>query len=415
VGADLSHVPGRAGLDAASAQSGSDYFTPIPVRAEPAWMPLQREPYADPASAWRPPPRPVRFAETGLSWWEGLSVTALALLSSFVLEVISHHQHVGQVDHALRAGLFLTLVFYVVLGVAVAAYVVRRNVHLVWSRQGGPAAALTFGVPLGLALGGLGVLVNSLTNGRLSGDSGNELLVGGGGFLRLALAFVAAAVLAPLVEETVFRGICAGSMLAKGPAPALLTSAGAFAVWHMTMPLLQYYALMGLMLGGVWRRRGLIGSMATHAAFNGVLVFAAIAATGGSGQLTTWESVSFVLPGGWHAHPVTATTMGYDGPAATGLAINRTVPAQLPAVPDLLARLRRGSSAPGMGVVPGTEHVVSIGGVDAAMADIVTVGQPGHVVMAATGGSVYTLIMITSGSPKAEADWHEVLTSLRLR
>jgi membrane protease YdiL (CAAX protease family) len=372
--------------------------------------------YAEPPSAWRPPPRPVRFAETGLSLWEGLGVTAVALAASFVLDRVSSHQHIGQVDHALRTSLFVTLVFYVFLGVAVTAYVTTRRVHLVWSREGGPAGALVFGVPIGLALGGLGVLVNSMTNGRLSGDASNQLLVGGGGFLRMALAVVTAAVLAPLVEETVFRGICAGSALAKGPAPALLVSAGAFAVWHMSMPQLQYYALMGLLLGGVWRKRGLIGSMATHSAFNGVLVFAAIAATGGSGQLTTWQNVSFLLPGGWHAHPTTTSqTIAYDGPAATGLGINRATPAQLPGVPELLDRLRRGESAPGMGVVAGTEEIVSVDGIDAATADVVTMGQPGHVLMVATGSSVYTLVMITSGSPKAEDDWHVVLSSLHVQ
>jgi membrane protease YdiL (CAAX protease family) len=414
VSADLSPVRGHGVIPAGLPRADPGYFAPLPVRAELRWGPPT--PNAQPTpSGWRPPPRPVRFSETGVPLWEGLVVTAVALLASFVLDRVSSHQHIGQVDHALRASLFWTLVFYVVLGVALAAYVTMRGVHLVWSRDGGPAAALTLGVPIGLALGGLGVVVNSLTNGRLSGDSTNELLVGGGGFLRLLLALVAAAVLAPLVEETVFRGICAGSMLAKGPAPALLVSAGAFAVWHMTVPQLQYYAVMGLMLGGVWRKRGLIGSMGAHAAFNGVLTFAAIAATSGSGQLTTWESVSFRLPGGFHAHPVSAGTMGYDGPAATGIAINRADPARVPAVSELLDHLRDRESSAGMRVVAGTEDVVAIHGGDAAVADVVMLGQPGHVAIVSSGSSVYTFVMITSGSPKAETDWETVLRTLHVQ
>ena len=412
---DLSSAFPRTGYAAGGESASDSFFSPLPGTAWPGHVPPTRTQYADRSGRWRPPPKPVRFSETGLPVWEGLLVTALALLASFLLDHVGNGESIDQVDHALRTDLFITLVFYVLLGAATVAYVLTRRVHLVWSRDGGVAGALQVGIPTGLALGVVGVVVNSLLHHRLSGDPDSELLVGGGGVLRLSLALIVSAVLAPLVEETIFRGICAGSMLAKGPAPALLVSAGAFAVWHMLMPQLDYYALMGLMLGNVWRRRGLIASMVTHAAFNGVLVVAAIAATQSGGAFTSWQDLSFRLPGGWQQERASLHLAAYSGPAAAVLAITRDTPAVLPEVPELMDHLRGRESSNGMTVRAGTESVVSINGVDAAGADVTSMGQPGHVVMFTSGPSVYTVVMITSGSPKAEADWQTVLSSLHVQ
>jgi membrane protease YdiL (CAAX protease family) len=342
-------------------------------------------------------------------------ITALALAASFGLDLVSRHLHVDQIDKAVRTGLFVTLVFYVVLGALVAWYVTSRRVRLVWARRG-IADALMLGLPVGLALGTVAVGLNSLAHGRLAGDPNAEMWVGGGGVLRLGLTLIVASVLAPLVEETLFRGVCAGSVLAKGPAPALLVSAAAFAIWHMNLTSLRYYSLMGLLLGGLWLKRGLVASLAAHAVFNGMLTIAAIAATSGAGHLTQWADVSFVLPGGWHQFGDGAAAATFAGPAAAGLIVTRSLPAAMPTVDELVGSLQeRESATADMRVVPGSEKVVQIDGRPAAAAEIVSAGQPGHVVRVAGDQAVYTLVMVTSGSPNADRDWRSVLNTLHTR
>jgi len=104
-------------------------------------------------------------------------------------------QSVDRYDTALRKGLVYTLFFYLVLGAAVGGYVLVRRVRLVWHR-GSPLAALALGIPAGVLGGGLAVLLNSALRGRLAGDPNMELLVGGGGALRIFVALVVTSVAA---------------------------------------------------------------------------------------------------------------------------------------------------------------------------------------------------------------------------
>src|SRR4051812_314180 len=267
-----------------------------------------------PATAGAPalqPAAPAHVSESRRGVIEGALVTLVALAASFALTQFSGRIPIGGIDRAVRTDLFVTLVFYIALGAALTWYVTAKRVNLVWFR-GAPVDAVLLGLPVGLVFGALGVGVNSLAQGRLAGDPSAELWVGGGGVLRLGLVLIVSSVAAPLLEEVLFRGIAAGSVLARGPAPALLLSAGAFAIWHMKMDSLRYYWLMGLLFGGLWLKRGLLASMTAHAVFNGVLTFAAIAATSGAGQLAQANGMSFLLPGGWHRN--TAMPGAYDGP-----------------------------------------------------------------------------------------------------
>jgi membrane protease YdiL (CAAX protease family) len=275
---------------------------------------------------WTPP---VEEGESGIGVGEALLVTGCALAASLVLTLGMRGQHVDQYDVALRKGLVYTLFFYLVVGSALGCYVVARRVCLVWHR-GSALAAVAMGIPFGVGGGTLAVALNSALRGHLSGDPNVELLVGGGGALRISLTLVVTTVLAPLVEETVFRGVCAGSLLAKGSAAALWLSALAFAIWHMHPASLRYYALMGLLLGRLWQKRGLLGSMSAHACFNGVLTLAAIAATTG------------------------------------------------------------------------------------VEADVTVASQPGHMLVVPSDGVLYTIVIITGGSPNGEADWHHLEQTLHL-
>jgi hypothetical protein len=255
----------------------------------------------------------------------------------------------------------------------------------------------------------------SLLRGHLSGDPNVELLVGGGGALRISLTLVVTTVLAPLVEETVFRGVCAGSLLAKGSAAALWLSALAFAIWHMHPASLRYYALMGLLLGRLWQKRGLLGSMSAHACFNGVLTLAAIAATTGAASYTSYGQLRFELPGGWHTGPSTLSTQVYSGPAGASLAFNRGPAAPGLSADVLLEHLRgKEGTTVAFPLAAGSEREVDVHGTTGVEADVTVASQPGHMLVVPSDGVLYTIVIITGGSPNGEADWHHLEQTLHL-
>jgi membrane protease YdiL (CAAX protease family) len=362
------------------------------------------------------PPEEARGgSETGLPQGLALGVAGLALLLSLGLQQLSHHlaDPSRQYDRQLRESLVLTLAFYLLLGVALASFCLRRRVGLTWLR-GQAVDALVLGLPLGALGGGLAVALNSAISGHLASDPNAELLVGGGGALRIGLTLAVTAVLAPLVEETLFRGVLAGTLLARGPAPAVWVSAIAFAVWHMNPTSLRYYVFMGLLLATLWRKRGLVASMSAHAAFNGVLTLAAVAATTGGGQLTQVGTITFSLPGGWHPAARALPTGGrvFQGPAGAGLVVLTQAGPHPTAeqVHQTLALAEQGRAV--RAVVPGSVRDLSLPAGEAVTADIEVAGQPGHVLDLLTADAAYELVVVTGGSPAAERDWQHVLASL---
>jgi membrane protease YdiL (CAAX protease family) len=381
---------------------------------EPQWRPAGWAPPAGAPAAVLPPA--TEQSESGVPVWEALAVTVLALGGSLALQLAMRGQEVDQYDHALRKGLVVTLFFYLGLGGLVGIYVVLRGVRVQWHR-GSALAAVALGFPVGALGGMLAVGLNSAVRGHLSGDPNVELLVGGGGGLRIFVALMVTSVMAPLVEETVFRGICAGSLLAKGSAAALWISAIAFAVWHMQPESLRYYALMGLLLGRLWQKRGLLASMTAHAAFNGALTLAAIAAVGGGPtQFTHVGAVTFRLPGGWHSSvsPDPSIT-AFSGPGGASLAVVERGVGQVVSPEDIVSRLQtQERSGVSFDVTAGSEQVVDVRGVAAVQADITVQGQPGHVVVVPVGTDLYSLIVVTGGSPNGEHGWRDVLKSLEI-
>ena len=385
---------------------------PVPAAPSP-WAPPVRTGWAPPAPVWGGPvARPE--SESGVGGGEALLVTGLALLASLALMVGMRTPNAQSYDRALRQGLAYTLFFYLAVGVAVGSYVVVRKVNLVWHR-GSVLFAFGLGLPVGIGGGALAVALNSAIRGHLSGDPGVELLVGGGGALRILLTLVVTSVLAPLVEETVFRAICAGSLTSKGAAAALWVSALAFAIWHMRPESLRYYALMGLLLGRLWQKRGLIASMTAHACFNGVLTVVAVVATSGAaGTYTSFGGAHFELPGGWHAARSASIAATYQGPAGASLAVAEVPTGRVVTTDEMIARLSNGNAllAFGASVAPATAQVVTVHGRDAVQVDLTVGGQPGHMLIVPSGASAYSFVMVTGGSPRAEHDWRDLEQSV---
>jgi len=346
-----------------------------------------------------------------------LTVGGLGLLLSLGLTVWSRSlaDATQQIDHQVRLSLVITLAFYVLLGLALGAFCVQRRVGLTWTRGSAPVALL-WGLPMGAVVGGLAVLLNSTIAGHLASDPRAELLVGGGGALRIGLTLVVTAALAPVVEEVLFRGVLAGTLLSRGPAPAVWVSAIAFSIWHMNPTSLRYYVFMGLLLATLWRKHGLLASMVAHAAFNGVLTIAAVAATTGTGHVISYDSISLQLPGGWHEKrtSIVPGAVAVDGPGGAGLMVlTRPGAATLEQLHDNLVAAESGN--PLRTVQPGSERRVQTPAGEAIEADVTLSGQPGHVLDLVVNGKAYELIVLTGGSPAAERGWQLITTSVAAR
>ena len=97
-----------------------------------------------------------------------------------------------------------------------------------------------------------------------------------GGFEHL-LVFVGAVILAPVVEEVVFRGVLLRALLRRGRRLAIGVSAVAFGLVHLLDPnawvAVPFLTALGVVLGYQTVRTGRIGmAVMTHSAFNLVTV-----------------------------------------------------------------------------------------------------------------------------------------------
>jgi len=99
----------------------------------------------------------------------------------------------------------------------------------------------------------------------------------GSGGAGLLLTVVLVVVVGPVIEELAFRGVVMRAAGARfGMWPAILGSAGLFALFHLTPWLLVPTFALGTALGWLaWTRRSLAPSIVMHAAYNGIVVAAA--------------------------------------------------------------------------------------------------------------------------------------------
>ena len=85
----------------------------------------------------------------------------------------------------------------------------------------------------------------------------------------LAAAVMAVVAAAPLAEEALYRVlIFQGAARVLPPRLALTATAALFSAAHLSVPLFAPLLVVGLAFGAAYRRLGLAGSVAAHAAFN---------------------------------------------------------------------------------------------------------------------------------------------------
>lgn len=158
---------------------------------------------------------------------------------------------------------------------------------LSWALLGAAASPFVIGAAASAAAA-LGELSGGATSsGRGTADAVAGLLDASSGRVdvpTLASLLVVTAVLAPVLEETVFRGFLLPSLTKIMPVPAaVVVSAAAFATAHLSARDFPQLFAFGILLGFVYvRSRNLLSTMVVHGAWNGgvLLLLAALASAG---------------------------------------------------------------------------------------------------------------------------------------
>lgn len=280
-----------------------------------------------------------------------LVLVAIAIGLGAVMQVVaitlSHRPSISN-STLVRYSLVLTLLLYTMVAVMIVSQI-TPSVRLRWGE--GPALErIGLGLLYGAGLAAVSLGLASLAAGHLNPDSRIVLLMSERDPSHVIITFALTCIAAPLIEETLFRGLLFESMRPHGTAVAVLVSAGAFAVWHLNRAALLYYFAVGCALAAIYLSRGLAASIATHLAFNTVLTIAAVVVVFGPSHLVTVDGISLTSPGGWsqvssvNENPLGAAVelRGPDDAAVSVLAgpVGRTFD------PDLAAQQLATSSLP---------------------------------------------------------------------
>ncbi|MGH3743836.1 MAG: CPBP family intramembrane glutamic endopeptidase, partial [Mycobacteriales bacterium] len=163
-----------------------------------------------------------------------MALTAIAL--SGLMTLASHH--LGPDLHrtavrALEIGVALTVGLYLVVGALTAQVVRTSGVRLRWTSQAGRwPVGLLVGIASGGAIGAVLLLHTQAVTGHVVIDSGLSLQLSEDTWWAVVLTMLTLIVAAPVVEETIFRGLLAESFLGSSVLAAIAVSAPAFWLWH---------------------------------------------------------------------------------------------------------------------------------------------------------------------------------------
>jgi membrane protease YdiL (CAAX protease family) len=314
----------------------------------------------------------------------------------------------------IRYAIVITVSVYVVVATLLVTQLTPA-VRLRWS-FGSPLTSAALGLGCGvtfslLLLGGV-----SAASGHLSPDPRIVLMMSEGDLPHVLAVVLISCIAAPLIEETLFRGVLLESLRPKGPGLAILISALAFSAWHLTPSALRYYALMGAALGFLYSRRGLVCSMAAHFGFNGVLTVAAIIVVLSPGSSVVEGNLTLHTPRGWHKVHTKEVTPFVElrGPSASNVEILGLPTPTAPSLDTLEERLAGGSLStydPDIVVNNASIRTIRLGNLDAVAADMTVNGHFGTMVFAPQDGTTYELVFESAGSAKAKSDFEKMLAS----
>jgi membrane protease YdiL (CAAX protease family) len=348
-------------------------------------------------------------------------LVAIAIGLGGILQVVAvelAHRRSIEPDTLIRYDLVLTLGLYAV----VAAMIVSQITPSVRLRWGDGPLWLRIGIGAGAGVGFSLVLLAliSAASGHLQTDPRIVLLMSEGDPTHIAVTVFIGCIAAPLVEETLFRGLLLESLRPRGKALAIFVSAAAFAVWHLMPASLIYYAALGAALGGLYLKRGLACSIAAHVGFNGVLTVAAIMIVLGPSHLIEFGGLKMTAPSGWSVDTSPAVALsGADvvlvGPSDAELEV---VPG--PAVNGVSAQIvaqrladSRLQLQPGLVVDTSTVRLLPVPVGQVVEVSMTAQGRAATLGLLVTQNQSYELVFLGAGSVKAENDFTHMLASLQ--
>jgi hypothetical protein len=341
---------------------------------------------------------------------------ALGGLMQLVAYGLSRDDSINQ-DTLIRVDLVLTLVLYAVVGTLIVSQITPK-IRLRWG-EGPLALRIANGAALGLLLGGgILALVSSIA-GHLAPDPRIVLLMSGGDPTHVIVMSLLTVVVAPLVEEILFRGLLLESLRVRGKTTAVLGSAIFFAVWHFIPTAIPYYVALGAGLGGLYIKRGLASSMAAHACFNGVLTVAAIIVVLGPGHTYDVEGLKITAPSGWSNVGVQSggviDSLALEGPDGSGVSVNPIFADQPFDADQSAERLRESPDlvSDAVTIDAASIHEIPVPGVgEAVEADVKVSANHGEMLLFGAAGHDYVLVFVNGGSAKADRDFTKMLESL---
>ncbi|MGH9278939.1 MAG: lysostaphin resistance A-like protein [Acidimicrobiales bacterium] len=307
------------------------------------------------------------------------------------------------------------IMFYAVC----AVWVNLRSFELGLKAQWGTATARR-GIIEGFVVGGgAAVLVTAvlrLALGRPTPDPTASLLASSS-VLMLVLGVVLIVVAAPLVEELVFRGFLLEAFRRKGKGAAVALSAVAFSLAHLSLAQFRYYFWAGVLLALIYWRRGLVGSIAAHAAFNGLLVVFAIAASHGPTLTVDFAGSRFDIP---PTYTFEESLAGDDllvvGPGGQSIEFAYVDMAKTPSPSDVASSIVRGGlplPPPLVAVDATSVSLVELpaGTAVSVVADVF--GREGRIIVLPTEGRLWFAIFRSDGTFRSTQDFDAILESWR--
>jgi membrane protease YdiL (CAAX protease family) len=315
---------------------------------------------------------------------------------------------------AITLLMWMGLVFYGVVLAMIAGPLVTLRPN--WVR-GDSATARLLGAEVGVAAAGVLIALTWAAKGHPVLDPAAQATVSEGSVARIVLAFVVIAVVAPVVEELLFRGVVLESLRGRGVFVAVFVSSFLFALAHLGG--LVYYTGCGVVLGVLYWRRGLWASVSAHAAFNGSLVLLSVLVALGPSHLLSADGVSLRAPSDWQVadNAPPAARLALSGPSGSSLVVLREpVDATLIDVRSLAAALNSGRVPlpPGWTMQPSSAHVTTYPTGPAVEASMTVNGRAAVIVLFPRRSAVWEVNIATAGSDRAVREYPGLLQTLVL-
>jgi membrane protease YdiL (CAAX protease family) len=344
-----------------------------------------------------------------------LALAGLAVSLSFAVLGTSALRWSGTGTRVIDLGEVGIGLLYLVVGVLAAGFLRRYRVHLHWTRGPVLASALV-GLAAGGAAGLLVALRSQVVSGHVVVDPAIAQQLSEATAGRVAFGLLVPVVVAPLVEEVVFRGILTESMLGRGLLRAAAVSAPAFWLWHwrLSPEAFVYLGTFGLLTAAVYRYRGLAASVLAHATFNAILVAIVLVQLAAPARTVhSADGVALRVPASWTS---VRATDGFDlalsGPSGAQLGELAQQASGPSSVADLTASVRARASALVGGAVAGDVHPISLAAGPAVALTVTDGSRQVEIVELPVRGELYEVVLDDEGSRTAARQAQQMLASL---